>query len=57
MVLQQDREYVVNEMRAPKPESVEINEWISHQKAIKEEIAWTEEIEVLFFLENQRGNQ
>ncbi|PUB09921.1 HAD family hydrolase [Paenisporosarcina sp. OV554] len=44
MVLEQDKGYVLNEMREPKPESVEINEWISRQKAIKEEIAWTEEI-------------
>lgn len=44
MVLQQDKEYVLNEMREPKPESVEINEWISRQKAIKEEIEWTEAI-------------
>ena len=44
MVLQQDKEYVLNEIREPKPESVEINEWISRQKAIKEEIEWTEEI-------------
>lgn len=44
MVLQQDKEYVLNEIREPKPESVEINEWISRQKAINEEIEWTEEI-------------
>lgn len=44
MVLQQDKDYVLNEIREPKPESVEINEWISRQKAIKEEIEWTEEI-------------
>jgi hydroxymethylpyrimidine pyrophosphatase-like HAD family hydrolase len=60
MVLQQDKEYVLNEIREPKPESVEINEWISRQKAIEEEIEWTEEQELNFrssiFLENQRGN-
>jgi Cof subfamily protein (haloacid dehalogenase superfamily) len=44
MVLQQDKDYVLHEMREPKPESVEINEWISRQKAIKEEIEWTEAI-------------
>lgn len=44
MVLQQDKNYVLNELREPKPESVEINEWISRQKAIKEEIEWTEEM-------------
>ena len=44
MVLQQDKEYVLHEMREPKTESVEINEWISRQKAIKEEIEWTEAI-------------
>jgi Cof subfamily protein (haloacid dehalogenase superfamily) len=44
MVLQQDKDYVLNEMREPKPESVEINEWISRQKAINEEIEWTEAI-------------
>lgn len=44
MVLQQDKEYVIAEIREPKPETVEINEWSSRQKAIKEEISWTEEI-------------
>ena len=44
MVLQQDKEYLLNEIREPKPESVEINEWISRKKAIEEEIEWTEEI-------------
>lgn len=44
MVLQQDKEYVLDEIREPKPETVEINEWSSRQKAIKEEISWTEEI-------------
>ncbi|QBP40148.1 HAD family hydrolase [Paenisporosarcina antarctica] len=44
MVLQQDKEYVLAEIREPKPETVEINEWSSRQKAIKEEISWTEEI-------------
>ncbi|WP_017381219.1 HAD family hydrolase [Paenisporosarcina sp. TG-14] len=44
MVLQQDKEYVIGEIREPKPETVEINEWSSRQKAIKEEISWTEEI-------------
>lgn len=50
MVLQQDKEYVLNEMREPKPESVEIIEWILRQKAIKEEIEWTEEITGTHFL-------
>ena len=44
MVLQQDKDFVLNEMREPKPESEDINEWISRQKAIKEEIEWTEAI-------------
>jgi len=44
MVLQQDKEYVLAEIKEPKPETVEINEWSSRQKAIKEEISWTEEI-------------
>lgn len=32
MTLQQDREYVEHEVREPKPESVEINEWLSRKK-------------------------
>ncbi|MET0785742.1 MAG: HAD family hydrolase [Paenisporosarcina sp.] len=44
MVLQHDKEYVVDEIREPKPKTVEINEWISRKKAIKEEIEWTETI-------------
>jgi len=45
MTLQQDREYVEHEVREPKPESVEINEWLSRKKAIGEEIQWQEKIE------------
>lgn len=45
MTLLQDKTYVVDEIREPKPDSVGINEWLSRKKAISEEIAWKEEIE------------
>lgn len=44
LVLEQDRAFVEAAVRDPKPDSVQINEWISRQKAIQEEIEWTEEI-------------
>ncbi|HSP23049.1 MAG TPA: HAD family hydrolase [Planococcus sp. (in: firmicutes)] len=44
IVLQEDRDYVEAAIREPKPDSVQINEWISRQKALAEEIAWTETI-------------
>ncbi|MFK9095042.1 HAD family hydrolase [Bacillus salipaludis] len=43
--LKQDQEYVEAEIRDPKPESVGINEWLSRKQAIKEGIAWKEQIE------------
>ncbi|MFC4323147.1 Cof-type HAD-IIB family hydrolase [Litchfieldia salsa] len=45
VTLAQDREYVEDEVRDPKPESVGINEWLSRKQAIKEEIAWSDHIE------------
>lgn len=42
--LNQDREYVEEKIRDPKPEDVGINEWLSRKQAIKEEIAWCEDI-------------
>jgi Cof subfamily protein (haloacid dehalogenase superfamily) len=45
MTLKQDQQYVEDEIREPKPESVGINEWLSRKEAIKEEIAWTDTIE------------
>ncbi|MDT8862996.1 Cof-type HAD-IIB family hydrolase [Alkalihalobacillus sp. MEB130] len=45
ITLKQDQEYVVNEIREPKPDSVGINEWLSRKQAIQEEIAWKDHIE------------
>lgn len=45
VTLKQDQAYVEDEIREPKPESVGINEWISRKQAIKEEIAWKEQVE------------
>lgn len=44
LVLKQDQSFVEAAVRDPKPDSVQINEWISRQKAIEEDIEWTEEI-------------
>ncbi|AQU80871.1 HAD family hydrolase [Planococcus faecalis] len=43
-VLKQDKEFVEAAVREPKPESVQTNEWISRQQAIKEDIRWVEEL-------------
>jgi Cof subfamily protein (haloacid dehalogenase superfamily) len=45
MTLKQDKQYVEEEIRDPKPDSVEINEWLSRKNALKEEIAWKEHVE------------
>jgi Cof subfamily protein (haloacid dehalogenase superfamily) len=45
VTLIQDKAYVEEEIRDPKPESVGINEWLSRKKAIKQEIAWKDQIE------------
>jgi len=45
ITLNEDKDYVVNEIRDPKPDDVEINEWLSRKQAIKEEIAWKDKIE------------
>ncbi|HZH60035.1 MAG TPA: HAD family hydrolase [Metabacillus sp.] len=42
--INQDQQYMVDEIRDPKPDSVGINEWLSRKKAIKEEISWEEQI-------------
>jgi Cof subfamily protein (haloacid dehalogenase superfamily) len=44
ITLKRDRQYVENAIREPKPESVGINEWLSRKQAIKEEIAWEDDI-------------
>lgn len=49
MVLKEDKDYVEFEIRDPQPEGVEINEWISRKKAIKEEIAWKPSITATHF--------
>ncbi|MEK4974273.1 HAD family hydrolase [Niallia sp. FSL R7-0648] len=45
MTLSQDKEYVIQEIREPKPESVGINEWLSRKEAISRKIAWKDTIE------------
>ncbi|WP_088105996.1 HAD family hydrolase [Halalkalibacter urbisdiaboli] len=45
ITLKQDQSYVEAEISDPKPDNVGINEWLSRKQAIKEEIAWKEEIE------------
>lgn len=45
VTLKRDKQYVIDEIRDPKPESVGMNEWLSRKQAIKEEIAWTDKIE------------
>lgn len=45
ITLKQDKQYVENEIREPKPESVGINEWLSRKEAINEKITWTDQIE------------
>jgi Cof subfamily protein (haloacid dehalogenase superfamily) len=44
ITLKQDRTYVENEIKDPKPVSVGLNEWLSRKEAIKEKIAWVDEI-------------
>lgn len=44
VVYQQDKAFIEAAVRDPKPESVQINEWISRQKAVKEEIKWVTEM-------------
>src|SRR5690606_5639553 len=45
VTLKQDQEYVENEIRDPKPETVGINEWLSRKQAINDEIDWKEQVE------------
>ncbi|WNF38441.1 HAD family hydrolase [Bacillaceae bacterium IKA-2] len=44
LTLKQDKQYVEDEIRDPKPDSVGINEWLSRKLAIKEEIDWRDNI-------------
>lgn len=44
MTLIQDKQYVEDEIRDPMPDSVGINEWLSRKQAIKEEIAWKDNV-------------
>jgi Cof subfamily protein (haloacid dehalogenase superfamily) len=44
MTLKQDRQYHEDEIREPKPDSVGINEWLSREQAISEEISWKDQI-------------
>lgn len=45
VTLKQDQQYVEDEIRDPKPDSVGMNEWLSRKQAIKEEIDWKDSIE------------
>jgi Cof subfamily protein (haloacid dehalogenase superfamily) len=45
VILNQDKQYVENEVRDPKPDSVEMNEWLSRKDAMKEKITWIDNIE------------
>lgn len=45
VILKQDQQYVLNEVKEPKPNSVGMNEWLSRKHSIKEEIAWMDKIE------------
>jgi Cof subfamily protein (haloacid dehalogenase superfamily) len=45
VTLKQDKDFVINEIRDPKPDSVGINEWLSRKQAIQEKIAWVDRIE------------
>jgi Cof subfamily protein (haloacid dehalogenase superfamily) len=45
VTLKQDQPYVEHEIRDPKPETVGINEWLSRKQAIKDKIAWKDQIE------------
>jgi Cof subfamily protein (haloacid dehalogenase superfamily) len=45
VVLNQDKQYVENEVRDPKPDGVEMNEWLSRKDAMKEKITWIDNIE------------
>ena len=44
IILKQDQQYILDVAREPKPDSVGINEWLSRQHSIKEEIEWTDKI-------------
>jgi len=43
--LTQDKAYMLDEIRDPKPDTVGINEWLSRKEAISEKIAWKDSIE------------
>lgn len=45
IALKQDRKFIEEEIRDPKPENVGINEWLSRQQAIKEAINWKNQID------------
>ncbi len=45
ITLKQDKQYMEEEMREPKPDSVGINEWMSRQQAIEKNIDWKDKVE------------
>lgn len=44
IVLKEDKPFILEEVKEPKPETVGINEWVSRQEAVEGKIAWTEQI-------------
>jgi Cof subfamily protein (haloacid dehalogenase superfamily) len=45
VILHQDKQYVENEVSDPKPDEVEMNEWLSRKDAMKGKITWIDNIE------------
>lgn len=45
VILNQDKQYVENEIRDPKPDGVEMNEWLSRKDALNGKIVWIDNIE------------
>ncbi|MBM7570636.1 Cof subfamily protein (haloacid dehalogenase superfamily) [Aquibacillus albus] len=44
ITLNQDKAFVIDEIREPKPEEVGINEWLSRQAAIEKDIQWEDSV-------------
>lgn len=42
IMMAEDREFIEKAVEDPKPEEVEINEWISRKQAVRQDIVWTE---------------
>lgn len=44
--LRQDEAYFLQHITEPKPDTVELNEWLSRKRAMKEQIGWRDSLEV-----------